>query len=419
MPADIPIDENDRRIQYVSTGGEGSFSYDFPIFDETHIEVFRADDATTDPVTLALTVDYTVTGVDTEAGGAIVPVVTPISGQIWTLAGQVPEERTADFQQAGAYKAATVNREEDLQAMMLQQLRRDIDRTVRLSQSDPSTDMILPSVGDRSSKFLAFDASGDMIAALGTSANLGPVTAFIDTLLDDINALTARATLGVVIGTDVLAPTGDGSGLSGLPGSPTGVISHYVGTTAPTGWLLLNGDTIGSAGSGADHAAAGNETLYSLFWDSMADAQAPVSTGRGASAAADFAANKTLTMPDARGRSLIMTGQGASLTNRVNGIDGGEEAHVLLTAEMASHTHGNGSLAVASGGSHSHGIPIHNSGSTGSLVGNSSASAAGTPSSNSAGAHGHSMSGAIASAGSDTAHENMQPFLAINLIVKV
>ncbi len=44
------------------------------------------------------------------------------------------------------------------------------------------------------------------------------ISAYGATLVDDADAATARATLGVVIGTDVLSPTGDGSGLTGITG---------------------------------------------------------------------------------------------------------------------------------------------------------------------------------------------------------
>jgi microcystin-dependent protein len=51
-------------------------------------------------------------------------------------------------------------------------------------------------------------------------------------------------------------------------------------------------------------------------------------------------------LPDLRGRSGIGAGQGSGLTNRVLGGVAGEEAHVLTTAEMPSHTH---SLDAAAG----------------------------------------------------------------------
>ena len=41
----------------------------------------------------------------------------------------------------------------------------------------------------------------------------------------------------------------------------------------------------------------------------------------------------------ARGRTIIGTGQGAGLTNRILGDIGGEEMHNLTIAEMPSHTH--------------------------------------------------------------------------------
>src|SRR6185295_12344954 len=77
-----------------------------------------------------------------------------------------------------------------------------------------------------------------------------------------------------------------------------------------------------------------------------------VSTGRGASAAADYAAGKTITLPDARGRSFfgpdsmgstaagrLGSGVGTFLTNNDKlGAGAGSETKVLVTANLPAYT---------------------------------------------------------------------------------
>jgi len=73
-----------------------------------------------------------------------------------------------------------------------------------------------------------------------------------------------------------------------------------------SGFVRLNGRTIGSAGSAAtERANSDTSALYTLLWNEHVDAICPVSGGRGASAAADFAANKTLTLLSGRGKALV------------------------------------------------------------------------------------------------------------------
>jgi hypothetical protein len=69
------------------------------------------------------------------------------------------------------------------------------------------------------------------------------------------------------------------------------------------GWVRSNGKTIGSAISGAtERANADVAALFTHLWTNFTDAICPVSGGRGGSAAADFAANKTIGTYDMRGR---------------------------------------------------------------------------------------------------------------------
>lgn len=134
--------------------------------------------------------------------------------------------------------------------------------------------------------------------------------------------------------------------------NPTGITDTYIGATAPAGWVFAAGRTIGNATSGAtERANADTEALFTLLWDDWADAQAPVSTGRGASAAADFAANKTIVVPDARGRAIIgkddmggtaasrMTIAGSGVDGLTLGATGGAETVTQTIATMANHDH--------------------------------------------------------------------------------
>ena len=47
----------------------------------------------------------------------------------------------------------------------------------------------------------------------------------------------------------------------------------------------------------------------------------------------------TFNLPDYRGRAIVGAGAGGGLTNRALGSHGGEEAHKLTAAELASHNH--------------------------------------------------------------------------------
>lgn len=101
-------------------------------------------------------------------------------------------------------------------------------------------------------------------------------------------------------------------------------------STAPTGWVLANDGTIGNASSGGTtRANADTEDLFTLLWTNVSDTYAAVSGGRGASAAADFAADKTIALTKQLGRSIAIAGAGSGLTSRALGETLGAESETI------------------------------------------------------------------------------------------
>lgn len=87
----------------------------------------------------------------------------------------------------------------------------------------------------------------------------------------------------------------------------TGDVKYRFGYGVITGWVRQNGRTLGSATSGAtERANADCQALFEYIWN--VDPYAAVSTGRGASANADWVANKTIALPDARNRAIAGLG---------------------------------------------------------------------------------------------------------------
>ncbi len=141
---------------------------------------------------------------------------------------------------------------------------------------------------------------------------------------------------------------------------------------APRGWAFCDGQIL---------PINQNQSLYSLL-----------GTTYGGDGQTSFA------LPDLRSRTPLHVGQNDAL-----GSKGGEEAHTLTTDEMPAHTHAAAGSNTDQGGSDT---PQNN------LFGRSTQqlyAPAGNPA-----AFGD---GTVASVGGGQAHENMQPFLAVNFCI--
>jgi len=197
-------------------------------------------------------------------------------------------------------------------------------------------------------------------------------------------------------------------------------------TTAPTGWIRCNGRTIGNASSGAtERANADTSSLFSFLWTNYSDSVCAVSSGRGASAAADYAANKTIALPDWRGRGAFgLDDMGSTAAGRLgtvltasttNGATGGTETHTLTQAQLPSYN-----LSVTDPGHavHSYGVPAAKT--TFNINGLGGGPIAEVWTGSNVAAVGSATTGiSVASGGSGTAHSNLPPAFLTTFIIKL
>lgn len=189
---------------------------------------------------------------------------------------------------------------------------------------------------------------------------------------------------------------------------PAGVMAPFAGplANAPSGWLPCDGRSLATASypdlfSALGYAWGGSGSSFNL-----PDLRFRVPVG----------ADDMGTAAGAAGRdtgATISSGDADTV-----GSAGGEAAHTLTTAELASHSHGAGTYA---GPAHTHGLPVADnndtSGTATTAMGSVDA-ADRTLSNATASGGGGSVTGTSASAGSGDAHNTMQPFGIVLWVIK-
>lgn len=222
---------------------------------------------------------------------------------------------------------------------------------------------------------------------------------------------------------------GGGSPVDATTILATGDMKARYGTGVLSGFVRANGRTIGNATSGAtERANADCQTLFEYLWNT--DANLTVSTGRGASSAADWAANKTITLPDWRGRALaFLDDMGNTAAGRLTstyfgtsaivlGAAGGAESKTLTQVHLPSAT----LTTTITDPGHFHGIKV---GSTGGGVdhvtqgdfGGSSVAAGGPTGPIQSSGTGITASTALG--GSNTPHAIVSPMMLATIYLKL
>lgn len=213
--------------------------------------------------------------------------------------------------------------------------------------------------------------------------------------LDEAQTLTNKTLTAPVINDPVIAGGSvNGLALTGLRGA----ITAYAGATAPSGFLLCDGSAV-------------SRTTYA---DLFAITGVLYGAGNGTT---------TFNLPDLRGRVAVgvdnMGGSDAGRLSSANtlGTAGGAETHTLSAAETPSHTH-SFSAATSTDGAHTHSTKGEDGDGIAGSANTYHVSGSGAQTGASAGSHSHTVSGTTGSAGSGGAHNNMQPFITLNYIIK-
>lgn len=132
-----------------------------------------------------------------------------------------------------------------------------------------------------------------------------------------------------------------------VAGFSTGDVKLTIKIVADPGWVLMNDLAIGSAASGAATATDGAVQLFTLLFNNITDAWAPMTTSLGVattraaqgSAAAAWTANCRMQLPLVLGRALAAAGAGTGLIARPLGSTAGADTETPTVAKTAAHSH--------------------------------------------------------------------------------
>jgi hypothetical protein len=202
------------RITHAANGVSTVFAFNFPIWAAANLKVYLRNTATLADTLQTLTTDYTVDVATYPNTGNVVFTAAPPAGRTVVIVRDMPLTQDLDLVASGAFAAENVETQLDKLAAEIQTLRELIARTPRLPVGTALADVAFPEPRAAvANQLIGVSPTGDGFD-LKAPANLSlqTVSSFIATLLDDPDAATARATLGVGSTIDLnLLPT-DGTG---------------------------------------------------------------------------------------------------------------------------------------------------------------------------------------------------------------
>ncbi len=181
-------------IAYAGDGSATAFPVPFPFFDPGDLEVIERVVATGAETLKVLATHYAVSG-GAGASGTVTALAAPPASVQWVIRRRTAAVQTSDYVPNDAFPADGHERALDRLTMLAQELGETLGRALLAPRSE-SLAMTLPPIPARAGRLLGFDVGGQPIAAAGSVPSTA-VSPFSATLLDDVDALAARTTLGM------------------------------------------------------------------------------------------------------------------------------------------------------------------------------------------------------------------------------
>ncbi len=220
----MTVETDKNRVVHNGDGASTLFAIDFPFLETDHLAVFLRT-AAGSQVDWVENTQYTV-AIDADGKGGALTVqtaptdYTPAAGEKLFIVRRVPATQTTDYKENDDFPSEAHERALNKLTMLVQQLLEALDRTITIPETDTAAGSFeLPGDTVRANKFLGFDFLGNITVLVGTDGNISAsafvantllnsadaaafmtglgFSTFFRTLVDDPDAPTARATLGV------------------------------------------------------------------------------------------------------------------------------------------------------------------------------------------------------------------------------
>jgi hypothetical protein len=187
------------RVAHAADGVSTTFAFAFKIWAASNLKVYLRNTTTLVDTLQALGANYAVDIVTYPATGNVVFTSAPAAGQTVVIVRDMPLTQELDLIASGAFAAENVEAQLDKLVAEIQTLRELIARSPRFGVGTTVSDLPLPEPQSAvANQLLGVTAAGDGFEyKVPANLSLQTVSSYIGTLLDDADAATARATLGI------------------------------------------------------------------------------------------------------------------------------------------------------------------------------------------------------------------------------